>query len=429
LTEHQHIGRRHFLKMAAGTIAAPAVIPATSLGAGGGVLAPSERVNVAVIGNGLVSRRHRGVLLNRGDVQLRAVCDVKKWQREQYRKIIEHHYAKTRGQSQYKGCDVYKEFERVLERDDIDAVVIAVPDHWHAIIACRAMEAGKDVYCEKPLTLTVREARRVADTAKRYGTIFQTGSQQRSSGGFRQAVTVVRNGWIGQIKEVHTGLGHFPVQQTLPVQSVPDGFDYERWLGPASWKPYHEQRVKGDFGGGWRIFRDYSGRKNTDWGAHHFDIIQWALNMDGSGPVRFIPPGHEGYNHQTHIYENGIAVQRRNPGKHMIKFIGTEGTVWVGRGGITTDPPSLASRSVKAGEVQPYVANSHHGNWLEGIRTRRETICPAWVGASSAMVCHLCNIAQWIDRPFAWDPKAEQVKNDPHAARWLDRPDRAPWQL
>jgi predicted dehydrogenase len=429
LVSRSNIARRDFLKAAAATVAAPTIVPGTSLGAGG-LLAPSSRINLALIGNGLVANRHLGAMLGRGDVQIRAVCDVKQPNRADFKRRVEQRYANARGQSDYKGCEAYNEFERVLERDDIDAVIVAVPDHWHAIIATRAIEAGKDVYCEKPLTLTVREAEHLADAARRYGTIFQTGSQQRSNGAFRQAATIVRNGWIGQIKQVHVHLGEFPPDHALPAQSAPESIDYDRWLGPAPWQPYHETRVKGDYGGGWRIFRDYSGRKNTDWGAHHFDIIQWALGMDGSGPVRIIPPGHDGYEYQTHVYESGAEVQRRSPEQGMIGFHGTEGTVWVARGGfIKTDPPSLARKSTKPGDEQLYVSNNHHDNWLEGIRTRQETIAPAWVGASSATVCHLCNIGQWLDRPFDWDPEHRRVKGDAHAARWLDRPDRAPWQL
>lgn len=429
MTQRNGLGRREFLKAAAGAVAVPSVIPATSLGAQG-VLSPSERINVALIGNGKIGGSHLGRLLgSAGEVQIRAVCDVKRWARKDFKKKIENRYADAAGMSNYKGCDDYNEFEKVLDRDDIDAVFICVPDHWHAIIASRAIEAGKDVYCEKPLTLTVGEAQHLRDTAARYGAIFQTGSQQRSSGNFRKAATIVRNGWIGQIKQVQVGFGHFPPDTTLPVQAIPDGLDYDRWLGPAPWKPYNEERVKGSYSGGWRRFRDYSGRKNTDWGAHHFDIVQWALGMDGHGPVRFIPPGHAGYEYQTHVYETGTEVQRRDPDQSSIKFIGTEGTVWCGRGDLKVDPPSLAKRAPKGDEARLYESGSHHGNFFHGIRTRQETICPAWVGASSAMVCHLCNIGRWIDRPFEWDPKQEQVVDDPHAARWLDRPDRAPWQL
>jgi predicted dehydrogenase len=430
LAQQHGLTRRSFLAALPALAAAPSLMPARAIGADG-FLPPSERINLAIIGNGNIANMHLNALLNRSDrVQIRAVCDVKKWQRDQFKQRIERHYADTARQSQYRGCEAYNEFETLLQRADIDAVVVAVPDHWHAIIAMRAIEAGKDVYCEKPLTLTVQEAQRLRNAASQYSTIFQTGSQQRSNAAFRQAATIVRNGWIGPIERINAQLGQFPPDRALPAQTPPDGLDYDRWLGPAPWRPYHERRVKGDYSGGWRLFRDYSGRKNTDWGAHHFDIIQWALGMDGSGPVRFIPPGHEGQQYQTHVYANGTTVHRRAPEQGMIEFIGREGTVWVARGGfLKTDPPSLAKRQPGPGDTALYRSDNHHENWLAGIRTRRTPICAAAVGASSAIVCHLSNIARWVDRPIRWDPETEAIEKDPHAGRWLARPDRAPWVL
>jgi len=421
----QQWSRRMFMKgVASAAAAGPYVVSASALGLGG-VLAPSNRINVGIIGCGLIAESHRGALLQRADrVRIRAVCDVKRAQRQAYKRAVEAHYG-----GQYQ-CDAYKDYEQLLARDDIDAVFVTTPDHWHAILATRAMQAGKDVYCEKPLTLTVGEARSVADTAARHGTIFQTGSQQRSDHAFRQAATIVRNGWIGEIETVDADLGRFPPRRELPARPIPEGIDYDRWLGPAPWEPYHPDRVKGDYGGGWRIYRDYSGRKNTDWGAHHFDIIQWALGMDESGPVEFIPAGQQGLEFQTHRYEGGPIVRRRGPEAGMIKFMGTEGTVWVARDGfLKTDPPSLARKKLSPNDQQLYVSDDHHDNFFQCIRTRRQTICPATVGAHSAMVCHLNNIARWVGRPVQWDPINERVVGDEVAARWLDRPDRAPWRL
>jgi predicted dehydrogenase len=424
--QRSHPTRRQVLKgVAAAAVAGPSVVPSQALGLAG-VLSPSERINVGLIGCGLIANMHLRNLLGRDDrVQLRAVADVKKPQREQFQKQINNHYG-----DQYKDCAAYNEYEKILERDDIDAVVIATPDHWHAIMAIRAMERGKDVYCQKPLTLTVREARAVADTARRFGTVFQTGSQQRSDFAFRKAAEIVRNGWVGKIHTIETQLGQFPPQRELPSKTAPETIDYDRWLGPAPWEPYHPVRVKGDYAGGWRIFRDYSGRKNTDWGAHHFDIVQWALGMDDSGPVQFIPPGHNGYEVQAHRYEGGPIVKRQSPDRGMIKFIGEEGTVWCARGNfLKTDPPHLAQQPLGPSDTRLYRSDNHHDNWLQCIRSRSQPICPAEVGARSAMVGQLNNIARQVDRPIEWDPDHEVIKGDPAARRLLDRPDRAPYRL
>jgi len=423
------ISRRSAMKAGVAAAAAPFILPGSALGLGGR-LAPSERLNIGLIGCGNIAGLHRRTLLGRGDVQLVAVSDVKAEQRAAFKQQIEQHYAEADGFKDYEGCDSYHEFEALLERPDVDAVVIATPDHWHAILAVRAIEAGKDVYCQKPLTLTVSEARIVADRARARGTVFQTGSQQRSDPSFRKAAEIVRNGWIGKIQRVEARLGEFPPERMLPEQTVPEGLDYERWLGPAPWAGYHPFRVKGVYDGGWRIFRDYSGRKNTDWGAHHFDIIQWALGMDEAGPVEFLPPGEDGVSHQTHRYANGTEVQRRDPDRGMIKFIGSEGTVWVARGGfLETDPPGLKRRQPGARDVRLYRSNGHHADWLEAIRRRADPICPAEVGARSATVCHLCNIARWVGRPIEWDPVNETIPGDEEARRWLERPYRAPWRL
>ena len=217
-------------------------------------------------------------------MQILAICDVDSAARDEQQKIVNDFYAAQRRDGDYAGCEAYNEYERVLERPDIDAAVVATPDHWHAIISIAACRAGKDVYCEKPLSLTIGEAKEMVQAVRRYGRVLQTGSQQRSSAEFRRACELVRSGLIGDVREVHVEVGPVSQHVCLPAEPVPPGLDYERWLGPAPWAPFNHTRIGSYYDDGWRRIRDYSGGKMTDWGAHHFDIVQWGLGMDESGP-------------------------------------------------------------------------------------------------------------------------------------------------
>lgn len=392
---------------------------------------PSRRLTLALIGNGLICGAHTGALLGRDDCQIVAVCDVDLRKARALRDRVDKRYSAASASGTYRGVEVYQRYEEVLARPDIDAVFVTVPDHWHAAIAQAAIMAGKDVYCEKPLTLTVREGRVLVGTARRYGRILQTGTQQRSNAAFRRAAEIVRNGLIGDLRVIRTKLGEFPPAVPLPEQPLPPEFDYDRWLGPTPWRPYNAARVLGDYGGGWRCFTEYGGRKNGDWGAHHFDIIQWALGMDDSGPTEFIPKGYEGTAFQTHVYANGVRVERVGDDlKAMIEFEGTHGTVWVSRGDyLVTDPPSLATRGLRPEEIHLYASADHHGDFLACIRTRQRPIADVEIGHRSATVGHLNNIAEYLQRPIRWDPAREEIVGDPAAATLLDRSRRAPYAL
>ena len=276
--------------------------------------APSNQLTVGLVGNGLICSSHVGTLTGREDCRVLATCDVNRGKAERMRDRLDRAYGKTKDSGASRGVDVHHLYEELIARDDLDVVFVCTPDHWHAAVANAAMLAGKDVYCEKPLTLTVREGRILTNTARRYGRVLQTGTQQRSNKSFRKAAEIVRNGWLGDLKVIRTRLGEFPPALPLSEEPVPAGFDYDRWLGPTPWRPYNEKRVRGDYGGGWRCYLEYGGRKNGDWGAHHFDIIQNALGMDDSGPVEFIPIGFEGCKYQTHIYANGVRVERYEDG-------------------------------------------------------------------------------------------------------------------
>jgi predicted dehydrogenase len=408
---------------------APNFFPARLFGKG----APSNRLTIGLVGNGLIASHHVGILTERPeDCRIVATCDVNRGKAEKMRDRLEKAYSKENESGAVaRGVDIYSTHEELLTRKDIDVVFVCTPDHWHAAIAKAAMQAGKDVYCEKPLTLTVREGRVLVETARRYGRVLQTGTQQRSNKSFRKAAEIVRNGWIGDIKLIRTRLGEFPPALALSEEPVPADFDYDRWLGPTPWRPYNEKRVKGDYGGGWRCFFEYGGRKNGDWGAHHFDIIQNALGMDESGPVEFIPLGFEGCKYQTHVYANGIRVERYEDGlKPMIEFQGTKGTVEVSRDDLfETTPADLVTRPLRADEVHLYASDNHHTDFFNCVRTRQRPISDVEAGHRSATVCHLNVIAAQVGRAIRWDPKKEEIIGDPVASRLLDRPRRSGYAL
>jgi len=428
---HRTFNRRDFLKqslLAGAVLGFPTILPSRVLGQN----APSNRINLALIGMGLQMRGHHQGMLGRDDVQVLAVCDVDREKRERAQSETESRYAAKKASGAYRGCDAYNEYEHILDRRDIDAVLIATPDHWHATIAVAAIKSGKDVYTEKPMTLTVREGRALSDVARQYGAIVQVGTQQRSESAFRKACEIVRNGWIGHVHTIYTQFGDFPAAETLAEEPVPAGFDYDRWLGPAPWSPYNKKRVEGNYGGGWRCFWDYGSRKHGDWGAHHYDIIQWALNMDLSGPVEFVPKGWDGAEYRTHAYAGGPRVWTNHPVKddQMIQFIGDRGEVLVSRGNrLETTPAGLKMRLLAPEDIHLYESSNHAGNWLECIRTRQTPICPAETGHRSATVCQLNAIAERLNRPLKWDPDKEVIVGDEAANRWLDRPRRAPYLM
>ena len=423
MSRRQPVSRRLFLKGAAVLAAAPYVISSRAWGR----TAPGERITLGMIGVGNMGSGHLHTLVKNGDFQILAICDVRRDRREKFQKLVEETYAAESTSGTYGGCDTYNEFEEVLARDDIDAVLIAVPDHWHAIIAIAACRAGKDVYCEKPLSLTIREAGEMVKAARRYGRVFQTGSQQRSDSNFRLACELVRSGRIGKLQTVHVGIGNPSGERYLPEEPIPDGFDWDRWLGPTPWYPHNAERCSGDYSGGWRLIRNYSGGMMTDWGAHHFDIAQWGMGMDGSGPIEIVPPNVAEAKTLTYKYANGVTMY--HGGANGILFTGTDGKIEVNRGYFKTWPDSIGKEPLGPNDVHLYESPGHHQDWLNCIRNRRRPICDVAVGASSVTVCHLGNIAWWLGRPLKWDPERREIVGDEIAARWLDRPKRAPWRL
>jgi predicted dehydrogenase len=425
--ENDGITRRTFLKSTA-AVALPYLVSSSALGAGGRP-APSERIVMGAIGVGGQGTRHigggiwvqGGGFLSKPQVQFVAVCDVNQHNRAHARDIINKHYGNT-------DCAEYNDFREFAARQDIDATLVTTPDHWHVPASMAAVKSGKDVYCEKPLSLTITQARAIADTVKRYGRIFQTGTQQRSWREFRFTCELVRNGYIGRVKSITVNVGGPPDWWCdAPGEPQPDWLDWNMWLGPAPWRPYTSKIAPH----GWMAYRDYSGGGMTNWGAHMFDTAQWGMGMDESGPVEIIPPDGKDYKVLTYKYANGTIMTRDKISKNVpgVRFTGTEGWIEVSRQHLIASPESLLRQKLRPNEIHLYESTNHQDNFLDCIRTRKRPASDAEVGCRSITVCHLGNIAYWLGRPLHWDPKKERFINDPQANRMRSRTMRAPWHL
>jgi predicted dehydrogenase len=420
MSKEKQIDRRVFLNKSAGVAASaigfPYFVRSSALGKAGSV-APSNRIAIGFIGTGGRGRFNMKAFMAEPDVQAVAVCDVDASHRE-----------KARNEAALSPDAGYNDFRDLLDREDIDAVVISTPDHWHVPTAAAAVRAGKDVFCEKPLTLTIGEGRVLCDLVRQYARVFQTGSQQRSDGGFQLACELVRTGRIGELKVIKVGLPGSRSIGPQPVMPVPEGFDYDMWLGPAPWKPYTKARCHGKF----RHILDYSGGKFIDWGAHHLDIVQLALGMDDSGPVEVAGWGEfptDGI-YDTAVkydvsltYASGVRVSASTMHRGGIRFEGTEGWVFVNRGVLEAHPRSLLK------EARRGSYDSHIRNFLNCVKLRKDPIAPVEVGHRSCTVCHLGNIAMLLGRRLSWDPHQERFVDDPVANRMTTRAMRSPWRL
>ncbi|KPK39754.1 MAG: oxidoreductase [Phycisphaerae bacterium SG8_4] len=431
MTGNNDLSRRRFLSRAAdtaaGAMALPYLVPVSVFA--GSSASPSERITLGFIGAGKQSKHLMRSFLNSPGTQVVAACDVDKLKLDRGKKIVEDHYAGKSGGS-YKGCDTYGDFRDVLARDDIDAVVISTPDHWHAITVIQSAQAGKDIYCEKPLSQTIGEARAMVNAVRRYGRVFQTGSMQRSDWHFRLGCELVLNGYIGELKHVTVSVGGPAGNPALPAQPVPDYLDWEMWLGPAQWRPYNEDlspHLSRDVFPNWRNNSRFGGGGMTDWGAHHFDIAQWGQGMDQSGPVEIIPPDGKDYKVLTYRYASGVTMTRdRADG---VLFTGTKGKIETNRGRLRTTPESLKDQKIGPNEIHLYESRNHYVDWLDAIRKRSKPICDIETGCRSVSVCHLGNIAYKLRRPLRWDPERELFVGDDDANRLLSRPMRGPWHL
>ncbi len=428
------VGRRKLLRSAAASVAMPCLVGAKALGFQQARPA-SERITTALIGSGA-----RGLQIAAGGEQIVAVCDVDAKHRENAKRHVEAMLGS-------RGVDAVGDFREVLARDGVDAVIIATPDHWHGPQTLAAMEAGKAVYVEKPLSLTIGEGRILADAARRYRAILQVGSQQRSDERFLRACELVRNGRIGELKNVWVEIpARGGSDAPWSPRPVPPELDYEMWLGPAPWAPYHPHRCHYRF----RFVSDYSGGDVTNWGAHQLDIAQWGIGADDCGPLaveghgkRYWTGLHDVYFdvHVNFTFAGGVTVQLRSGDAvrydgNGVRFEGTEGWVYVTRQKLEAEPKALLDTRIGPGDVRllPDLAetgDTHMGNWLHAIRTRRPDALrvPVEAGHRSATMCHLANIAMELERPLEWDPAAEAFVGDDEANRLRSRPMREPWRI
>jgi len=454
--------RRQFLRRAAATassLAVPLVVPQTVFGAS----SPGNRINVGLIGCGHQSQRIVPSFLVHEDVQMLAVCDVNRQSkgyyypdqvlgRETAREWVNEHYAAKSSSGRFKGCDVYSDFRELVALKDIDAVAIVIPDHWHSLVAIGAARSGKDIYCEKPLSLTIHEGCKMIEAVRRQKRIFQTGSQFRSSPAVRRACELVRNGRLGEIRRVLTRVagnsfeGPGPGWKPMPV---PKGFDYDFWLGSAPEAPYHKDRCLFRF----RYILDYSNGQTANFGAHSNDIVQWALGTEHTTPVEFedngseFPPAGSLFTAATRTafrarYANGVELVCETGKSAGAKFEGTEGRLEITLGGrLATFPKELKDSRIHPDEIHLPAANAarlvhkrlhvdadHVRNFLDAVKARKDPIEPIEAGHRTSSLCILGNIAQRLKRKFTWDPAAERSP-DEDVNRLLSRPMREPWRL
>jgi predicted dehydrogenase len=477
------VGRRTLLKQGAALLAAPWIITSRAAGAA----PPSERVTVGFIGVGMMGRAHLRRMASHPDVRVLAVCDVDQWRLKDAQAQVDAAYAADQKSGTYKGCSAYTDFRELLGRDDIDAVIIASGDRWHAVHTVMAARAGKDIYCEKPASLTIHESRAIVNAVNRYGRVYQGGFQQRSVRDFQTAVHLIHGGRLGRLKTIYCNWVGTSGFVNLPAEPVPPTLDWDLWVGPAVWHPFNNRfhrlgepnrTVPWDFN------RDFAGGSITSNGVHHLDIAQWALGMDESGPVEIIPPTHPS-TVVTYKYASGVTVQsfphRLDPKTQEVPegfdptmrfmwevlFIGEHGWILAGRQGplkahpaeILADPwgsdgPTSASAASPAaistatpvarppdgrtGPTPPrelaeqlYRARGygHHDNWIQAIRMRQQPISSVESAARSTNVAHVANIATWTGRTQKWDPLAEAFIDDDEANRMRQRPLREPWTL
>lgn len=430
--------RRQFLAGgAAVAVAAPSLIPASALGRDGHTL-PSERIGMGFIGLGGQGTGHLlggawtyvpGGYIARDDVQVLAVCDVRRERRDRAHQRCNQIYAEKFDQAGYSGVQAYNDFREVLARPDIDALLLALPYHWAALMATMALRAGKDVYCEKPICTTIREGRNLVEACRRFGRVYQAGTQQRSEydGKFRQACELVRNGRIGRLQEVYAyrSPGAFvPSDWTSDEsQPVPEGFDWDLWLGPLPWRPYSG-------GAGHALSGFFVG--DVNWSPHHYDIVRWTINPDPAEIVEAWPEN--GAVHYRYA-DSGVVIHSTGyPGENVgfeggACFAGSAGRIAVDRSNIVSYPASILREPLRPGDARVYHATSHSGNFLDCIRTRRPTICEPQTAVDSMTLILAGGIALALGRRVKWDPTAGEFPGDDQANRLLAYAPRPPWRL
>ncbi|HPD17453.1 MAG TPA: Gfo/Idh/MocA family oxidoreductase [Planctomycetota bacterium] len=395
--------RRSFLaRAAAASAAAPLVMNARAFGA-------NDQITMGCVGMGGQGRGDMGGFLGFKDLRVLAVCDVIEAHRNAAKSTVDTRYGNA-------DCKAVNDYRDVMDRPDIDTVLIATPDHWHALIGAAAVQSGKDVYSEKPETLTVREGRLLVNLTRRYGRVYSGGSQ-RVWGDYNWFHRMIWGGAIGEVKEAWVDCWGPSTDCYLPEEPIPPGVDWDMWLGPAPWAPFNRGRLN------FRPWRDYSGGGMTDWGAHNFGGALFAMRLHETGPVEILPPDGKENPLLTFVFANGVRMHHKGGWTGNLCFRGTLGEIPArGDKGPKAQPPSVHIPNYKG-------QGGIFGDFLHCVRTRQRPFRDIETAHRTVTVCHLGNIAYWVGRPFKWDPEKEEVVGDPEVARWLDRPKRAPWTL
>ena len=425
--------RRDFLKAGVGAVSFPYLIPSSAMGKAGTV-APSNRIVMGAIGVGSMGRGDLNGFLGKNEVQFVAVCDVDKSHSAKAKKMVDDRYKTS-------DCQMYSDYRDLIARGDMDAVMHALPDHWHGIVSVACARAGLDIHGQKPLARTIRGGRAICNAVSQYGRIWQTGSWQRSVHYFHRAAELVNAGVIGKIKYVEVGLPNGGGSGVLPVTPVPERLNYDMWLGPAPWREH--VALNGDtIHWNWRWVMDYSGGQLTDWAGHHIDIAHWGLGLDKSGPVSITEAKGEYPTEGTYdvptayrfkcTYANGVDIVVANAGQQPHGM----GTCWYGengqwihvrRGGVSASSPDILKTKLGPGDKRLYKSTDHKQNFLDCVKSRKETITPVETAHRSISAGLLGEIAMLTGRDLKWDPAKETFIGDEAANRYLSRPFRAPW--
>ena len=425
------MNRRYFIGKAALGAGALTIIPRHVMG-GKGYIAPNNRINLGYIGLGKQIPGLMNSINGCAETIILAACDVDKKKLVSFKTAAEK-ANKKKLKSGSQTIDTYELYRDLLDRKDIDAVVIATPDHWHAMIAVDAAKAGKDIYCEKPMALTVTEGRAMVSATRKYNRVFQTGNMQRSWRNFRHACEMVSNGYIGQVKEINVSIGDPHIACELPAEAEPGYLNWDMWVGPSLFRNYNailSPPIEEPGWPLWRLYRGFGGGMITDWGAHMFDVGQWALGMDSSGPVEFIPPEKRAKRGMKIIYANGVVMNHVAWNEeNAVQFIGSDGKIEISRSFYKSDIKGLTKRELGNGDKPLYRSNDHYQDWIDAIKNRTKPISDVETGHRTATVCNIVNIAYDLERPLKWSPEQERFIDDDGANDLLRRPFRGKWDL
>jgi predicted dehydrogenase len=429
--------RRDFLKKSAFAFAGISIVPRYVLGGlkpdGSKYLAPSDIISLGLIGGGKQGKILSNYFLNTNQCRIAALSEVYKAKADLTQQKMKETYEKNGQLGRFTEIPNYTDFRELLDLQNIDAVIIATPDHWHAAMAVRAAEAGKDIYCEKPMALTIKEGRAMVNATRKHNRVFQTGNMQRSWTEFRQAVELVRNGYIGDLKNIKVNVGPPPTSYNLQAEPIPEGLDWAKWLGPNEYSNFNAElapSITKDVYPNWRLYKEFGGGMVTDWGAHMFDIAQWAMDMDHSGPTKIYAPDGKEHPYLTFEYKSGITMTHQEiDWRNAVLFKGTEGEIKIARGKLETSNPTLKDKIISDTEKRVYKSENHYKDFLQAIKNRAKPICDVEIGHRTASVCTLGNIAYALKRPLTWNPKKEKFNNDSEANAMLGRSMNTDWGI